>query len=66
MFATAAGNTLVAIFFTGQWPLFVTIAAASKVVMFAIQYAVIRSIVMRRKRAASGGAEVTSRAALAA
>ena len=52
MFVTAALNAVIALRFTAQWPLFVAVfPAASKIGLFAVQYASIRYI-MRRRRAA--------------
>lgn len=70
MFATAAANFAVAMWFTSYWVAFVgIIPMASKVVLFAIQYVASRTIARRRilaQRAAAGESLISSRAIIGA
>lgn len=52
MFLTAAANAVIALRFPSAWPGFIAVfPAASKVALFAIQYASVRRVIIRRMRA---------------
>jgi intracellular septation protein len=58
MFATGLANGIVALEFTAQWPMFIAVAPlASKLILFAVQYVSLRTII--RARRASAGQMVT-------
>lgn len=58
IFATGAANLVVALAFTAWWPAFVaTVPLASKLLLFAVQFAVTRRIARARIRRAREGAE---------
>lgn len=60
MFLTAGLNLVVAILLPAQWPVFLaTFPAASKIVLFAVQYLAVRALIIRdvrRDEAAKAGA----------
>lgn len=52
MVLSAVANLVVAVAFTGWWPAYIAVVPlASKVVLFLVQYAVIRRTIVRRMRA---------------
>jgi hypothetical protein len=49
MALTAAANFVVAVWFTQDWPLFIAVfPMASKLVLFAIHFTVVRHVAIRR------------------
>jgi hypothetical protein len=58
MFVTAAANGLVALEFTRAWPAFIAVfPLASKLALFAVQYASVRRVIIRRRAAGWGAAQ---------